>query len=164
MAWPFSRKNSSLDNQSIPTEIQEYYQAESRERRGVAWLLALVTLVVTVALVLGLFAGGRWAYRKLANQDQPKPDTAQEATDESGGTTNTPDDSEDSLPPVTAPAPTPAPRPTAPAPSPTPAPRPTTPTTGRTNVPATGPADTLGIFLAVSIIGTFAHARFAKRS
>ena len=59
---PFSRNKS---DDSVPQEVQEYYQAERRERAGVAWLLAIVTLVVTLALAVALFFGGRWVYRAL---------------------------------------------------------------------------------------------------
>jgi hypothetical protein len=66
---PFRRNNS--DSENLPTEIKEYYQTERRERVGVAWLLALGTLVLTLILASGLFFGGRWAYRKIAGNDKP---------------------------------------------------------------------------------------------
>lgn len=65
--WPF-RRNRTED--SVPQEIQEYYQSEKRERVGVAWMLALATLVVTVLLALGIFYGGRWAYRAVFDDDK----------------------------------------------------------------------------------------------
>ncbi len=39
----------------MPPEVDDYYQAEKRDRKGAAWLLGLGALLVTVALVLGLF-------------------------------------------------------------------------------------------------------------
>lgn len=65
MKWPFSRKNN-VDN--VPQEIQEYYQSERRERTGVAWLLALGTLLTTIALATALFFGGRWVYRTVVDR------------------------------------------------------------------------------------------------
>jgi hypothetical protein len=66
----FNRNNS--DN-NIPTEIREYNQAERRQRVGIAWTLAFVTLVVTVLLALGLFFGGRWLYRSIFDNDKATP-------------------------------------------------------------------------------------------
>ncbi|HSX27711.1 MAG TPA: hypothetical protein VLG25_02920 [Patescibacteria group bacterium] len=65
MKWPFKR----TENNQVPEEVQQYYQAEQRERVGVAWLLALATLVVTVLVALGLLWGGRWTYRKITHKN-----------------------------------------------------------------------------------------------
>lgn len=88
MNWPFRRKQNQA---SVPLEVQEYYQTERRERTGVAWLLAIGTLIVTVLLALVLFYGGRWAYRAITNDN----DTATEGNnaaqvDDSAATTSTP--------------------------------------------------------------------------
>lgn len=94
--WPFKRKQS--ENSNVPTEVQEYYQAEQRERMWVAWLLAFVTLVVTVGVVLGLFFGGRAIYRKakhkttpVATVNQPQSTSSDTKADNqsSGGSSNT---------------------------------------------------------------------------
>lgn len=104
--WPFNR-NKSEDISNVPEEIQEYYQAEHRERVGLAWLIAFLTLVVTVLVVTGVFFGGRWVYRKLANSDNKKePTTAQNdqnkpAETQSNGPTNQPPPASN---PSTAPA------------------------------------------------------------
>lgn len=73
--WPFKREKS---DKTVPPEVQEYYNAEKRERMGLAWILAFVTLAVTVLVVLGLFVGGRWAYRKITQKDKPTVTTVQE--------------------------------------------------------------------------------------
>jgi len=46
----------------VPKEVKEFYQAERRERVGVAWLLALATLITTVLVAFGLFFGGFGAF------------------------------------------------------------------------------------------------------
>lgn len=56
----------------LPPEVQDYYQAEKRERVGVAGLLAVATLVVTVLVAMGAFFGGRWVYRTIM-EDDDKP-------------------------------------------------------------------------------------------
>ena len=73
MKLPFRRNNK----EDVPAEIKEYYQAERRERVGVAWAVALLTLLITVGIVMGLFFGGRWLYRSLANRDRNQPATTQ---------------------------------------------------------------------------------------
>jgi len=65
----------------IPEEVQNYYQAERRERLWLAWLLAFSTLVVTVLIVIGLSFGGRWAYRKISRNDK-KTDTTRPISSE----------------------------------------------------------------------------------
>lgn len=71
----FNRKNNKTD---VPAEIQEYFQAEKRDRTGIAWVLAIATLVVTIALAAGIFFVGRWAYRKISGND--KKDNSSQTT------------------------------------------------------------------------------------
>ena len=76
MALFKSRKQA---NSPHPEEIREYYQAERRERAGMAWLLAIGTLLLTFLIAAGLFFGGRLAYRALFDNDN-KPSTGQQQT------------------------------------------------------------------------------------
>lgn len=86
-----NRNQNNID--SVPQEVQEYYQSERRERSGVAWLLALGTLVITLLLAVGLFFGGRWLWQKISNDD-PDPvvtsqtDTSAPAATDDNGTDN----------------------------------------------------------------------------
>lgn len=73
-----NRKNKT----DVPAEIQEYYQAERRERTGVAWLLAFGTLIVTILLAAGIFFAGRWTYRQIAGNDENGNNTTQVAQNE----------------------------------------------------------------------------------
>ncbi len=69
MKLPWHKDNS---NQSgLPPEVQQYYQANRKERTSVAWLLAFATLAVTVIVAFGVFFTGRWVYRKIAGNDKP---------------------------------------------------------------------------------------------
>ena len=72
--WPFNRKKQ---DQALPEEVQEYYESGRRQQTGMAWLLALGTLVVTVLLAILLFFGGRWVYQKFASDDEPSQNTTQ---------------------------------------------------------------------------------------
>lgn len=65
----FSRKKSA---QAVLPEIEKYYEAERRERAGLAWLLALTSIAVVALVLIGAFFGGRWVYRKAAHTDKPK--------------------------------------------------------------------------------------------
>lgn len=71
----FSRKPNV--DPSLPPEIQAYAQAEHRERMGMAWLVGLVSLVITVLVLAVLFFGGRWVYRKVTGTEPQKTDTTQ---------------------------------------------------------------------------------------
>lgn len=131
--WPFNRKKNGANNSKVPKEVKQYYQAEQRERMGLAWLIAFLTLVVTVLVVLGLFLGGRWVYRKATNDDKKPQSTqttpsgsqepAQVPKDGSGGQTGGGENNATSGS---------ASQPTAPAPA-------STPNTGPGNLPNTGP-------------------------
>jgi uncharacterized protein HemX len=128
--WPFSRKKT---DQEVPQEIQEYYQAERRVRAGMAWLLAGVTLVVTLLLATGLFFGGRWAYRAIFNNDEEQTTQQEQGTDETSEANEAPSTQS----PATLPSGN------ADQPNEEPAERPaTTPATGPT-LPETGPSDNL---------------------
>ncbi len=70
--WPFKRNKKQ---ETVPAEVQEYYQAEKRERVGIAWALAFITLAVTIAVVLGLFFGGRALYHHF---HKAKPTTTEQ--------------------------------------------------------------------------------------
>lgn len=69
----FRRKNQ--DSSVLPAEVNEYYQSEQRERRGVALLLGTITLVVTLLVATGLFFGGRYAFRKITDNDKSASQT-----------------------------------------------------------------------------------------
>lgn len=157
MNWPFRRKQN-IDG--VPQEIQDYYQSERRERTGIAWLLALGTLLTTIALAILLFFGGRWAYRKIANRNNngnssqvaqqptettaPANESAQESDGgQSGASTGTSSTSTN---------------------TPSTSTTPTTQTQGQpqtrganSDLPNTGPGDVLAVFAITTALGTAAH-------
>lgn len=75
--WPFRRKK--LADKKVPAEVQEYYDAERRQHSGIAWLIAFLSLLLTVLVAAGLFFGGRWVYRKLAHNSPKAPTKTQQA-------------------------------------------------------------------------------------
>lgn len=79
----FGRKKQ---NNVLPDEVSEYYQSQRRERIGVAILLGLVALVVTLLIAAALFFGGRYIYRQFFADDKTAPTVSQptEQTDKSG--------------------------------------------------------------------------------
>lgn len=143
--WDRFKRNNSEDI-GMPAEVQEYYKAESRSRNGMAWILAISTLVVTLALAAALFFGGRWIYQTIFGDDESnqteevmKADEklADDKSDEGAVNTNA-----GATTPSTS---TPAPQtPTTPAPAPQPSSAPTTstiPSTGPATLVNTGPGD-----------------------
>ncbi len=186
--WPFRRKQKNLD--SVPTEVQEYYQAEQRERMGVAWLLAFVTLVLTVAVVLGLFFGGRTVYRKVAHKDKtvatvqpqkdtspttPKPTSGSSAkpetssNDKKAGSTKSDNKSSEDKSTVSTNTPS-ATTPTQPdssKSSPTPSTSPAQPISNssspKTTITNTGPTGTLAAFIGASALGFLVYELRLRR-
>lgn len=151
----------------LPAEVQEYYQSEQQQRSGMAWLLGLATLGVTLLLTLGLFFGGRWVYRKVANPAANNPTNQQAAKDhekqKSGASTDTSKQNQGTsstnttTPNTTPPAPTGS-TPSRSTPS-SPAPQRTT--GGKT--PDTGPGDVVAIFVVTSIAGAVLYQAVARK-
>lgn len=161
--WPFKRKKISP---TIPTEVQDYYQSERRERVGVAWLLALATLVTTIVLAFGIFFGGRWGYRKFVKHTKPntvaitknnKPQSTSNSGSKNQDTTQAPKSSDQSGSTKSNPKSNTG---SSTAPSTTPAQSRRGTNTSLTN---TGPGDTVGIFFGVSAIAGLGHHLFTRR-
>lgn len=69
-------------NDVLPDEVKDYYRAEQRDRIGGAWLMAFGGFLLTVAIVLGLFFAGRWAYQAVfVNDNDETIDVIDEAED-----------------------------------------------------------------------------------
>jgi hypothetical protein len=173
MNFPFRRKQDVSD---VPAEIQDYYKTERRERTGIAWLLALGTLIVTIGLATLLFFGGRWAYRAITNNDNDNQETAQvdqesenqdnpESREGAPGEEATPPTGTSSTNTSTPNSPNPAPSTSTPGTSSTPAaPGTSTPVAGSsTNLPNSGPGDVFGLFVIVTVVATAAHYTVSTR-
>ena len=157
---------------SVLPEVDKYYEAEKRDRSGVAWLLALVSIVVVALIIIGLFLAGRWAYNAITDDNEVATDTSEDASDapsvdggstedtsgnnnqdnsdSNGGSTDEPAASDEEVEPDTSDE----------IDTPT-----TTPETGDSsgNLPNTGPADTLAIFAVTTAAGTVAHYAIERR-
>lgn len=138
------KRNKNQDS-VMPAEVQDYYKAERRDKTGMAWMLAIATLLATILIAAGLFFGGRFVYRAIFDNNDESTQTQTEngnKTEESGASTAPSGESQTSsdsngggqtsstntttTPPTTTP----------PANTPT-----TTPNTGPTELINTGPGD-----------------------
>ena len=152
--------NRNKTNQAgMAPEVSDYYKAEGRERAWVAWVLAITTLLVTIFVVLGIFYGGRWAFRKVKDNDKPAPvavQTDETKSDEQTSTDTTPSANEPSSTSSTSSSTSSTPVATSTT---------TTPTnsTTKSDLPSTGPGDTLAVFASVSVLGYFVHRRFLAK-
>ena len=54
----------------VTKEVEKYIKAERRERAGLAWLLALISLAVVSLFFIGIFFGSRWAYNRYFKDDK----------------------------------------------------------------------------------------------
>jgi cobalamin biosynthesis Mg chelatase CobN len=66
----FGKKN---DKTTI-AELEEYYanQNQNKSRSAKAWFMAILSLLLTIAIIIGLFFVGRWLYNTLTdNNDSP---------------------------------------------------------------------------------------------
>jgi len=147
------------------SDAQNFYQDDKIERKSVAWLLTGASMIATVAICLGVFFGGRAAYREFTSK---KTETvATESTNTTFVATNslpsTPTPA--TTPIVTKPAPTPEPTPT-PTPTAVPAPA-TTPQVQqapvKTKLTNTGPGNILATFIAITTLATLLHYAYNRR-
>jgi len=167
--WPFNRKEP-VEDSNLPEEVKEYYEAERREHIGVAWLLAFVTLVVTVAIIVGLFTGGRWAYHKIANKDttsqtatntKPQPKKSSSTVTNSTATAASTGQSGSQIPVTNKPSTTTPSTTSSSATTSTP----TTATSQTTNqsLANTGPGNTVALFIGVTVVATVGHVIYSRR-
>ena len=152
----FDKKTTETN---IP-ELQEYYANQKRESTGLAWLLALGSLLVTAAVIIGLFVGGRWAYRKITNKNKTTVATV-ETTDSSSSTSTAPSNTPAQATSTTTTAATPAQ-------GVTPAQSIATNTTAvaattAKEVPNTGPGNVFALFMSITIIAAIAHSKFLAK-
>ncbi len=85
MKWFNKKKTDS----TLPPEVKAFSEAEHRERVGMAWLVGIISLIVTVLVLSLLYLGGAWMYRKLAHKD-PKPENKPTTTQPLPSDQNTP--------------------------------------------------------------------------
>lgn len=75
-----SKKNQqSVDD--LPQEVKDYYKSERRQKTGVAWLLAIGTLLLTLAVAAALFFGGSWLWNTLTGNGDGTSETASTQTE-----------------------------------------------------------------------------------
>ncbi len=166
--------NRNKTNQAgMAPEVRDYYQAEGRERTWIAWLMAFATLLVTIFVVLGLFYGGRWVFRKFKNnkstpvavqtespkadENKPKDKSTSNTTQNSNEPATTPNSSSSSTTQTT-------PNSSSSSTPSTTTPLPTDTTTASSSnskdLPNTGPGDIFAVFAVVSVLGYLAHRRY----
>lgn len=61
-----TQKKQTKSDKVLP-EIEKFYEAEKRERAGLAWILAIASVAMVAAALIGVFFGGRWIYRKATH-------------------------------------------------------------------------------------------------
>lgn len=86
------RRRKHSDQPNLPEEVQSYYQSERQQKRGVAFLLAAITVVITIFLALALYFGGRFVYNAFfGGETTTSTEEVEEITEE-------PADSDPSMP------------------------------------------------------------------
>jgi cytoskeletal protein RodZ len=166
--------NRKKQNSAVLPEIEKYYDAEKRDRAGLAWLLAIVSIVCVVAVLIGLFFGGRWIYRKAAHSDtktgvstsNPVSTTGDIGKADNKATSGSSANPSTNIPTTPTPAPAPpvavpqtppssTPKSTTPAPTPI-----VTPRSGK--LANTGPSNTVMIFIVASIAFAGVHSFISR--
>lgn len=167
------RRNKVDDSTGMPDEINSYYQAEKRERSWMAWVLALGTLAVTAIVIIGLFFGGRWVYRKVRKTPDTTTSVVTQQPVDQKNTDKKPDENKDPKPQTSGSTATPGantPAPQQPSGSVNAPANPSANAGGttvpgaaaNTDLPNTGPGDMLAVFAVVSVAAYVLHRRLVQ--
>lgn len=72
------------NNKTTIAELEEYYANQNRRKAhaGKAWLMAFVSLFITLAVIAMLFFGGRWLYRTLTDNDSNSTPSSEIVSDD----------------------------------------------------------------------------------
>lgn len=81
MAALFRKKN-----ETTIAELEEYYANQQRGRSAKAWFMAFLSLLITVAVIVGLFYAGKWLYQTITDSDSDETTTTETTTSDSDGT------------------------------------------------------------------------------
>jgi hypothetical protein len=71
----FRKKEDSV----LPSEVDEYYKSELKNRRSSSVLMAGLALLATIVIASALFFGGRAVYRAINDDEGVKTGEVQEA-------------------------------------------------------------------------------------
>ncbi|GAC1387937.1 MAG: hypothetical protein NVS1B7_1990 [Candidatus Saccharimonadales bacterium] len=170
MKFPLFRRKT--DQVALPKEVQNYYQAEKRERIGVASLLAIGTLIITVVLAFGIFFGGRWAWRHAfpgnTKKNNPATSTVKSNEEVSSSTSSTSSDATDTTATANSTTGTNSAASGAASSSPKTTPNPAPPTGNETAnnqaLPNTGPSNILPMIGVVIIISVALAEWYQRRA
>lgn len=126
----FRRKNSNIDTDGVS-------QIEFPSNTGRRWPMLFVALAAALIIALGLFYGGRWAYRSIFSDDEPAIPAEQTAKEDNTSTQ-----------PQATPQPTPAPS--------------TSPGNGGAaatpdRLPNNGPGEVVALFIGTSLAAAGLH-------
>ncbi|MCA9347797.1 hypothetical protein KC867_00125 [Candidatus Saccharibacteria bacterium] len=72
----FNRKRT---NSSVLPELDQYYDGQKRDKTGLAWLLAAISVAIVVLFFIILFLAGKWAYRELTGANDNTGESSQVA-------------------------------------------------------------------------------------
>ena len=151
--FPHRNKENQDSDTNLPPELRKYYENGRRERTSVAWLLAFASLLVTVLVVLGVFFGGRWIYRKIANHGKSgQVSTTQTSHNSSPSKPNIP--AQPAKPPSNSQGSQESPSTSQPAP---------TTSTQQKNLVNTGPQGTVAAFVISATLGFGAYELWLYR-
>jgi hypothetical protein len=75
--------------QQTIAELENYYATGKKTSTVKAWIMAFLSLLVTVAVLAAVFLGGRWAYRTVTDRNDNSPSTTETAgNDTQNGSVN----------------------------------------------------------------------------
>jgi hypothetical protein len=57
------------DDKTTIAELEEYYANQKKTRRSKAWMMGILSFMITVGVITSLFFAGRWGYQELRKDD-----------------------------------------------------------------------------------------------
>lgn len=80
------------NNKTTIAELEEYYANQNQKKTGAgtAWLMAFLSLLITVVVIAALFFGGRWLYRTVTDDGSDTPETTSGSNSTNGSNVDLP--------------------------------------------------------------------------
>ncbi len=158
------------DDNTVAPELQQYYEAEKKERAGLSWLLAVISVAFVSLVLIGLFFGGKWLYNRVTSDDNEVAQVENGAVQEPASPSEPAEtaapaaEPQNTSPAAQSPASAPAAS-TAPAATPATTTPAATPVTGDSALPNTGPKENLlMVFASSTLVFGLIHNFYSRQT
>ena len=159
----FWHRKKQISDPDLPQEVRDYYASTTHTKRSSAWLLGILTMIVTLALAVVLYFAGQFVYNQFT---ETKTDTGDTSESQDNNETTGQDSNSESEEVVTLPGNENNTEDVTPEPDPSQTGTLSTSTDKKIKpgkTPDTGPGDVVAIFVGTTIVASLAYETLARK-